>query len=606
MLYLKTTQMENEVKKKLISNDWRQFFNLIRSTQPSKLRLIIAVFMSIMMSIFSLVIPLLTKNLVDNFSINLIRPEIILVLATMFVIRAIMSGFSIYLLNHEGQKVVANLRKRLWKKFLALPIPYFDNNSTGEMISRMTNDTSIIMGLITNHITTLVTGLISIIGSIIVLFFLDWKMTIIMLGTITISLLTFIPLGKKMYKIARDRQDENARFTSVISSVLSEIRLVKVSNAEKIEYNNGIKKINNLLQFGIREGKIQSLISPLTSLISMVLLVIMAGYGGIRVSSGVMSAGNLVAFILYLFQIFMPLVQFTSVFTQVQKAKGATERIISILESSEDNIHKGREIQRIEEPIELKNVTFAYKNSNNLVLKDISFKAEPGKVTAIVGPSGSGKTTIFSLLLRYYVPLSGTIKLGNEPINNFSVFSWRQHIGFVSQDNPIIDGTIRDNIIYGLDKDISETELKRVTKLAYADEFINKLPKGYNTEVGERGLKLSGGQRQRIGIARALLRNPSILMLDEATSNLDTKSEFYVQKALNNLMKRRTTLIIAHRLSTIINSDRIIFLENGTITGNGTHKELLQTHNMYREFVIQQLGRNIDNINKDSLMGTLN
>ena len=593
------------MKKKLISNDWRQFFNLIRSTQPSKLRLIIAVFMSIMMSIFSLVIPVLTKNLVDNFSINLIRPEIILVLATMFVIRAIMSGFSIYLLNHEGQKVVANLRKRLWKKFLALPIPYFDNNSTGEMISRMTNDTSIIMGLITNHITTLVTGLISIIGSIIVLFFLDWKMTIIMLGTITISLLTFIPLGKKMYKIARDRQDENARFTSVISSVLSEIRLVKVSNAEKIEYNNGIKKINNLLQFGIREGKIQSLISPLTSLISMVLLVIMAGYGGIRVSSGVMSAGNLIAFILYLFQIFMPLVQFTSVFTQVQKAKGATERIISILESSEDNIHKGREIQRIEEPIELKNVTFAYKNSNNLVLKDISFKAEPGKVTAIVGPSGSGKTTIFSLLLRYYVPLSGTIKLGNEPINNFSVFSWRQHIGFVSQDNPIIDGTIRDNIIYGLDKDISETELKRVIKLAYADEFINKLPKGYNTEVGERGLKLSGGQRQRIGIARALLRNPSILMLDEATSNLDTKSEFYVQKALNNLMKRRTTLIIAHRLSTIINSDRIIFLENGTITGNGTHKELLQTHNMYREFVIQQLGRNIDNINKDSLMGTL-
>lgn len=233
-------------------------------------------------------------------------------------------------------------------------------------------------------------------------------------------------------------------------------------------------------------------------------------------------------------------------------------------------------------------LSFSYKNGEN-VFKDISFSVEPGKVTAIVGPSGSGKTTLFSLLERYYQPQQGLIRLGGKPITDFSLQSWRSQIGYVSQESPIVSGTIRDNICYGLKKQVDDADLYRVARMAYADQFISELPEGFNTEVGERGIKLSGGQRQRIAIARAFLRDPKILMLDEATSSLDSKSELVVQQALQNLMKGRTTLVIAHRLLTVIDADQILFFEKGKITGNSTHKELVQTHSLYREFATQQL-----------------
>ncbi|SCM85443.1 Protein of unknown function [Bacillus mycoides] len=232
---------------------------------------------------------------------------------------------------------------------------------------------------------------------------------------------------------------------------------------------------------------------------------------------------------------------------------------------------------------------YIFNNEEEKILKNIDFTIESGKVTAIVGPSGSGKTTLFSLLERFYEPTSGFIKLGKEPITAYSLQSWRRQIGYVSQDSPLIDGTIRDNICYGVEGEVTDEEIEKVAAMAYVDAFIHDLPSGYATEVGERGVKLSGGQRQRIAIARALLRNPQILMLDEATSSLDSKSESVVQKALNNLMKGRTTLVIAHRLSTVVDADKIIFIEKGNLTGSGSHDELLQTHDMYREFAMQQL-----------------
>lgn len=233
-------------------------------------------------------------------------------------------------------------------------------------------------------------------------------------------------------------------------------------------------------------------------------------------------------------------------------------------------------------------MSFAYKGGE-AVLKQVTFTAEPGKVTAIVGPSGSGKTTLFSLLERFYSPTGGTIKLGEVPIDRYALPSWRSRIGYVSQESPLVEGTIRENISYGLDREVTPEELDRAAQMAYADEFIGQLPGGYETEVGERGLKLSGGQRQRIAIARALLRDPQILMLDEATSSLDSKSEIVVQQALHNLMRGRTTLVIAHRLSTVIDADRIVFVEKGTVTGVGTHDELFASHPLYREFASQQL-----------------
>lgn len=566
---------------------WRQFIRLVQQTKPSKLMIGIALALSLGTTGVALLVPLFTKNLINDFSVSSLNAERITLLVVAIIVQALASGFSIYLLNRIGQSVVAGIRYQLWKKLLVLPVSYFDDHPSGETVSRMTNDTTVVKGLISEHLSNFVTGIISIVGSMIVLFVLDWKMTLLMFTAIPLSVLILMPLGKKMHKISKGMQDETASFTAVLQQVLTEIRLVKASNAEALEYQNGQKGIQKLFQFGLKEAKIQALIAPLMSLVMMALLVLILGYGGMRVSSGALTAGALVAFIMYLFQIIMPMAQLASFFTQFQKATGATERIISILDSVEEEDAK-QPVQNMSQSISVDHLNYSYNNGEQ-VLKDISFNVEAGKVTAIVGPSGSGKTTLFSLFERFYKPQEGSISIGGTSINDFTLLSWRSQIGYVSQESPIVSGTIRDNICYGIDRDITDEELNQVAKMAYTDQFISELPNGYDTEVGERGMKLSGGQRQRIAIARAFLRNPKILMLDEATSSLDSKSEKVVQQALNHLMKGRTTIVIAHRLSTVIGSDQIIFLEKGKITGSGTHKELYNTHSLYREFAEQQL-----------------
>ncbi|MFS0890719.1 ABC transporter ATP-binding protein [Peribacillus frigoritolerans] len=566
---------------------WRQFIRLVQQTKPSKLMIGIALALSLGTTGVALLVPLFTKNLINDFSVSSLNAERITLLVVAIIVQALASGFSIYLLNRIGQSVVAGIRGQLWKKLLVLPVSYFDDHPSGETVSRMTNDTTVVKGLISEHLSNFVTGIISIVGSMIVLFVLDWKMTLLMFTAIPLSVLILMPLGKKMHKISKGMQDETASFTAVLQQVLTEIRLVKASNAEALEYQNGQKGIQKLFQFGLKEAKIQALIAPLMSFVMMALLVLILGYGGMHVSSGALTAGALVAFIMYLFQIIMPMAQLASFFTQFQKATGATERIISILDSVEEEDAK-QPVQNMSQSISVDHLNYSYNNGEQ-VLKDISFNVEAGKVTAIVGPSGSGKTTLFSLFERFYKPQEGSISIGGTSINDFTLLSWRGQIGYVSQESPIVSGTIRDNICYGINRDITDDELNQVAKMAYADQFISELPNGYDTEVGERGMKLSGGQRQRIAIARAFLRNPKILMLDEATSSLDSKSEKVVQQALNHLMKGRTTIVIAHRLSTVIGSDQIIFLEKGKITGSGTHKELYNTHSLYREFAQQQL-----------------
>lgn len=574
----------SEVKKQ---KGWRQFIRLVKQSKPSKLMIGIALLLSLSTTGVALLVPLFTKNLINDFSVSSLSTGRITLLVLAILIQALASGFSIYLLNKIGQSVVAGIRSQLWKKILVLPVDYFDEHPSGETVSRMTNDTTVVKSLISEHLSNFVTGIISIIGAVIVLFVLDWKMALLMFIVIPISGLILVPLGKKMHQVSKGMQDETASFTSVLQQVLTEIRLVKASNAETLEYQNGEKGITQLFHFGLKEAKIQALVGPLISLVMMSLLVLILGYGGMRVSSGALSAGSLVAFIMYLFQIIMPMAQLATFFTQFQKATGATERIISILDS---DVEKDEElaVQNMNQTITVDHVHYRYNNEDE-VLKDVTFNVEAGKVTAIVGPSGSGKTTLFSLFERFYKPNQGSIRIGGRSIQDFSLLSWRSQIGYVSQESPLVSGTIRDNICYGMDRVVKDEEIDLVVKMAYADQFISALPKGYDTEVGERGMKLSGGQRQRIAIARAFLRDPKILMLDEATSSLDSKSEKVVQQALSNLMNGRTTIVIAHRLSTVIDSDQIIFLDKGEITGSGTHDQLFHSHSLYREFAEQQL-----------------
>ncbi|WP_127587774.1 ABC transporter ATP-binding protein [Paenibacillus koleovorans] len=574
---------------------WKPFIRLIQQTRPSKALLALALTLSLATTLVSLFVPLFSKNMVDSFSVSSIGTGQIALLVLAFLAQAVASGLSIYLLNRAGQHVVARLRERLWRKLLRLPIAYYDNRETGDTISRLTNDAGVVKGLISEHVAGFVTGIVSIIGSVTVLLLLDWKMTLTMLTALPLGAAAMIPLGRQMFKISKGVQDETARFTAVLTQVVSEIRLVKSSGAEKAELSRGQRGIDGLQRFGLKEGQVQAMLAPIMSTVMMLLLVIIIGYGGMRVSSGALTAGELVAFILYLIQIMMPVGQITQFFTQLQKAKGATERIVETLQEPEENPSVGRTLDRVEQPIVMDNVTFSYAGdpttttAGEPILDDVQFTVHPGKVTAIVGPSGSGKTTLFSLLERYYEPTRGVIRLGDDPIDAYSLESWRSHIGYVSQESPLLSGTIRDNICYGLDREVSAAELQAAAEMAYANSFIEELPDKYGTHVGERGIKLSGGQRQRIAIARALLRNPSILMLDEATSSLDSKSEIVVQQAFNNLMKGRTTLVIAHRLSTVVDADQIIFIDKGRLTGSGTHEELYRTHSMYREFADQQL-----------------
>lgn len=566
----------------------KRFIGLIMETNPPKMMLSIAVILSVITTLVSLTIPLFTKNMVNGFSLGSLSTGQIVWMAAAFIAQVVSGGVSVYLLHYSGNKIVSSIRERLWSKLLRLPVPYYDNKSSGDTISRLTNDTALLKGLITEHVTGFFTGILSIIGALSILFYMNWQMTLIMLTVFPLAALIMVPIGRKMYSISKSTQAENARFTSVVNRVVSEIRLVKASGSEPAEYEQGRVGIQNLFGFGLKEARMQALISPIVTFIILLLLVCLIGFGGVQVSSGKMTAGELVAFIMYLFQIMLPITQISQFFTQFQKAMGATDSIIGILESDEEDQDNGKEVTQMDQTLQVENVSFAYK-PDEPILRDVSLTIEAGKVTALVGPSGSGKTTLFSLLERFYDPTSGAIRLGGTDIRDASLRSWRSQIGYVSQESPIIAGTIKDNLCYGLTHEVTQQEIEQAARMAYADGFIEALPESYETEVGERGIKLSGGQRQRIAIARALLRDPQILMLDEATSNLDSKSEEVVQDALKNLMIGRTTVVIAHRLSTVVDADSIVFLEKGVITGVGTHDQLYASHTMYREFANGQL-----------------
>ncbi|RKQ18899.1 ABC transporter ATP-binding protein [Ureibacillus endophyticus] len=566
----------------------KPFISLIAATKIPKAPLIFGLILSIFTTIVGLGIPLLTRELVDGFSFATLSVPLILAIIAFFIVQAVFDGVSMYLLAYVGQKVVARLREMMWLKLVRLPVSYFDNQKSGESVSRLINDTGIVKDLITQHFPQFISGLISIIGAIIILLIMDWKMTLIMLISVPITVAVMMPLGSKMAKISRGLQDETATFTGTIQQTISEVRLMKSSNAESFEETRGTQGINTLLKLGLREAKIFALVGPIMHTVIMIVIVMIIGYGGIRVANGTMTTGSLVAFLLYLFQIIFPITSFAMFFTQLQKAKGATEKIIEILELPLEQGQDGIEMDIKDKPIRLQDVSFSY-DGEEPVIQNVTFEANPGEMVAFAGPSGGGKTTLFGLLERYYEPTSGEIFVGDTPISKLSLVSWRKQIGYVSQESAMMAGSIRDNLCYGLTEEVTDERLWEVTKMAYADQFIKEFENGLDTEIGERGVKLSGGQRQRIAIARAFLRNPKILLMDEATASLDSESESIVQQALARLMEGRTTFVIAHRLSTIVDANKIIFIEKGRITGVGSHEELIENHELYRKYAEQQL-----------------
>lgn len=549
--------------------------------------IIVAVTIASIGSLTGLLVPLFTGQVVDKFTFESISPVFIIALVAVFLVNAVLSGFGYYLLNKIGEKIIYAIRSVLWEHIIHLKMPFFDKNESGQLMSRLTDDTKVINDFISQKLPGFFPAVITLIGSLIMLFVLDWQMTLLTFITIPIFILVIVPLGKIMQKISTNTQTEIANFSGLLGRVLTEMRLVKVANTEKLELDKAHSNLKTIYNLGLKQAKIAAVVQPISGIIMLITIGIILGFGGMRIASGAISAGTLVAMIFYVLNLSIPLINLSTLVTDYKKAIGASQRIYEILHEPLENIAAPNLQDEIPTgDLKFDHVYFGYDDTP--VLKDVSFNVLRGEVTAFVGPSGSGKSTLFSLIERMYEIDQGGIYYDGTSIDALSLTDWRRKIGYVMQSNAMMNGTIRDNILYGVDREVPEEELIHYAKLANCHEFIMEFEQGYDTIVGERGLKLSGGQRQRIDIARSFVKNPDILLLDEATANLDSESERKIQEALDILMENRTTIVIAHRLSTIKKAGQIIFLDHGEVTGRGRHEELMQTHAMYQQFVETQ------------------
>lgn len=558
-----------------------KLFRLIRAANPPKWMIVLAVALGIVETIFGLAVPLLTMNVINSFADQGMSLVSLIFVGLALIAQAAVSGLAFFMMTAIGEKIIAAIRERIWNHVLYLRISYFDKHESGETMSRITQDTNVIKELITLHFISFFTGMLTIVGSVSILLWMDWKMTLMMLVAVPLSIAVLLPLGQKMHKISLANQDELARFSGGLGRVLTNIRLVKAYQAEQLEQKKGQDQIHNLYRFGIKEAKIMSLLSPIMTFIIMIILIMLFGYGGAQVATGALSAGTLVAIMFYLVQIIVPFTQMATFFTSFHKALGATTRLDEMLEQPQE-YGGSSDIKPTQANIVFDNVTFQYEEKK--IFDKLSLCIPSGKTTALVGASGGGKTTIFSLIERFYEQSGGNIYFGDQQVEQIELAQWRNMLGYVSQESPLMNGTVRENVTYGL-QEASENDVIAALKQANAWEFVSALEQGLDAQVGEAGIKLSGGQRQRIAIARAILRDPKILLLDEATSNLDNESEAYVQDALKQIMQGRTTIIIAHRLSTVTHADQLIVLENGAITGTGTHDELMLGHPYYQKLL---------------------
>ena len=564
---------------------FKDFFKLINTIKPKYWQLVLGTFLGSLGTLSGLIVPKMTGKLINTF--RHISPTLVIGMIVLVIGGMIVGTLSGLVLGIFGQDVISKMRRLLWQKLLNLPVTYYDNSKTGEISSRLVNDTSQINNLLANTLPSAVTAVLQFIGSLIIMLSMDWQMTLIIVIAVPLITLLMLPIMAQSRKIGKVLQDKLAKLNSKSTTVLGEIRLVKASNGEKLELESGDEDIQTLYQVGVKQALINSLTSPIINMGMIILVMSILGYGVYRVMTGSMTMGALVSFLMYLFQIMSPVIIVSQFFNELSRTSGATQRIAEILDEKEEDKGSNIEIDIAGKTLSVSNLGFSYEKDKP-ILNNINFKAEPNTVIAFAGPSGGGKSTLFSLIERFYRPDQGQIMIGKHDISLISLDSWRRQIGLVGQNSAVMPGTIRENLLYGLDHDVDEEQIWQALKMAYADGFVKEMENGLETEIGERGIKLSGGQRQRIAIARAFLRDPKILMLDEATASLDSESEAMVQKALGKLMKNRTTLVIAHRLSTIVDANCIYFVDHGTISGSGTHEELIKSTPLYAEYVKNQ------------------
>ena len=579
---------------------FQRLFKIIGYAKPGKGLLISIGLLSIIGAATSLAFPMLTQQLVDSFKdATSIPTNWIVIIAVALVLGTITSGINYYLIGKVANRMLVNLRSKVLKKAVYLPVKYYDDNNSAEPASRIVNDTEVINSVVAEHFEPFISGMLTMLSSLVILWVLDWQLTSVLFATLFLSFLVTIPVAAKLTKLSKSIQEQEASFLSFITERLSQIRLIKSSNAERETLESSQANLDSLYNLGQKAVKIGAVMAPISGITIVSTLIAILAFGASRVAEGAITMGTLIAFILYLFNIVFPLIQFTYFIAALNKAAGAADRVEELLAESEDcHVADNSESEVNSEvnsgDIAIKDLSFSYVKEKPL-FSGLNLTIPQKQTIAFVGESGSGKSTLFSLLLRFYSPTNGEINVGGSDISSYSLQAWRNQIAYISQDTPILSGNIRDNLVLGLIEKPDDEKILAALKLAQLESLIESLPEGLDSQVGERGVKLSGGQKQRLAIARAILQDSPILLCDEATSSLDSATEYKIQQAMNQLSQNRTTLIAAHRLSTVKEADIIVVMKSGKIIGQGTHQSLYDTLDYYRELVDIQLAA------KDSL-----
>lgn len=564
---------------------------LLLYLKPYTAKVIFAIFCSIIVgAIATSPVPLIQKTFdeifvnKDFFMLNVIP----LALLGLYLVKGAFGYLQNIIIFGISWELVVSFREMIFNRIQHLPLAFFEETTSGELISRINNDVSIMQSSITNMVKEFLQNSIMLIGLIAWVFYLKWDWAIMALLILPIAILPIANIARKLRKLSHRGQEILAEINSTILETISGIKIVRAFSLEKVQANKLGGQNHQFLQVMKKNVKYMEIPSPLMEILGMTSGSLILWYGGHQVLTGQVSQGTFIAFVVALFMMYSPIRLVFKVYTKFQGALAAAERVFFILDQETEDKHGGDFILKgFERNIEFDSVSFKYPTRSSLILNKIHLNVQKSEVVAIVGMSGAGKTTLVDLLFRFFEVTEGCVKIDGKDIRDMELISLRNNLSLVTQETFLFNDTIRNNIAYGL-PEVTEDEVIKAAQAAHVDTFVNTLDDEYNTVIGERGVKLSGGQRQRISIARAILRNAPILVLDEATSSLDSESEKLVQDALNNLMENRTTFLIAHRLSTIKNASRIIVLDQGKIVEEGTHEKLLAHNGIYQKYYEMQ------------------
>ena len=572
-----------------MKSQYKIFKRILTFVYPYKGRLILGILLSALSGIFGFSPVLMLQKLLDVFienkdTISLFYVYVFcVVIVLVYVIKGGITYAQQYLLAFVGQRVIKDVRNLTFEYISNLPLRYFKGKKSGELMSRILNDISLMEMAVSQAMGRLILSIFSFFPPLIAVFYISWRMAFISLFILPLTLYPIMKFAQKLKSVSSIGQSEIAKISSIMHETFYGIQIVKAFNMEDYEFGRFRKSNKAYYNEMMRAARVSALSPALMELIGAIAAAVIFAMGLKQVIDGTLSSGYLFAFLTSLFLMYDPIKKISRLSYDMNRAVAGAERIFELLDTPSDLIETEHPhtLNAITGKISFDNVSFSYE-PNQSVLQNITFEIVPGETIAIVGASGVGKSTLVNLLPRFYDPTEGSILIDGVDLRDLSIKELRSFIGMVTQETILFNDSIRSNITCG-QKDVPEEDIVSAAISAFIHEFIQELPHGYDTVVGERGISLSGGQRQRISIARALLKNPPILILDEATSSLDSESEQLIQKALDELIRNRTTIVIAHRLSTIRKANRIFAMEAGRITEIGTHEELLALNGTYRK-----------------------